>query len=114
MNISLPRDLEEMVERRVEAGDYASPSDLIVEALYLLAARDRFLAVEFEELRREIAVGLDQCDRGETAPFTRDTVDRIVARGKRRLAEEARRMKAEAKDLAEKAKRPVDEPAETE
>ena len=65
MRIPLPRDLEEMIERKVGAGGSKSASELVVEALYLLAARDRFLEGEHEELRREIQIGIDQCERGE-------------------------------------------------
>ncbi len=65
MDIPLPRDLEELVRRQVEAGAYELASEMVVEALYLLAARDRLLAGEQEALRREIDLGIEQCDRGE-------------------------------------------------
>ena len=42
MNISLLPDLEEMVNRKVRSGEYDSPSEVVVHALYLLEARDRF------------------------------------------------------------------------
>ena len=65
MDIPLPRDLEELVRREVEAGAYESASEMVVEALYLLAARDRLLAGEQAELRREIELGIEDCERGE-------------------------------------------------
>lgn len=113
MHIPLPRDLEELIERKVEAGEYESASELVVEALYLLAARDRFLEGEREELRREIQIGIDQCERGEVVPFDRETIKRITARGRKRLAEEAEQLMAEARRLAELSKQPIDEPAQT-
>jgi antitoxin ParD1/3/4 len=81
MHIPLPRDLEELVERKVEAGEYESASELVVEALYLLAARDRFLAGEREELRREIQIGIDQCERGEVTD-----ADEVFARLRDRMS----------------------------
>jgi antitoxin ParD1/3/4 len=111
MYIPLPRDLEDLVKRKVEAGEYESASDVVVAALYLLAARDRFLEGEREELRREIQLGIDQCERGEVAPFDRETIKRIATRGRKKLAEEAERLRAEAERLAELAKQPADEPA---
>jgi Arc/MetJ-type ribon-helix-helix transcriptional regulator len=51
------------VKRKVEAGEYESASDVVVEALHLLAARDRFLEGEREELRREIQI--QRCERSE-------------------------------------------------
>jgi antitoxin ParD1/3/4 len=113
MRIPLPRDLEEMIERKVGAGEYESASELVVEALYLLAARDRFLEGEREELRREIQIGLDQCERGEVVDFDRKTIERITARGRERLAQEAEQLMAEARRLAELSKQPIDAPAET-
>jgi antitoxin ParD1/3/4 len=113
MYIPLPRDLEKLVERKVEAGEYESASDVVVEALYLLAARDRFLAGEREELRREVQIGIDQCERGDVARFDQKTIERIKARGRERLAEEAERLMAEAKRLAALAKQPIDEPVGT-
>ena len=80
MHIPLPRDLEELIQRKVEAGEYESASDMVVEALYLLAARDRFLEGEREELRREIQIGIDQCERGEVVD-----ADEVFARLRERM-----------------------------
>jgi hypothetical protein len=38
---------------------------MVIESLYLLAARDRFVAGEREELRRGIQLGIAPCERGE-------------------------------------------------
>ncbi|MGH6913291.1 MAG: hypothetical protein ACREH3_06245, partial [Geminicoccales bacterium] len=57
-----------------------SASDMVVEALYLLAARDRFLEGEREEVRREIQIGIDQCERGEVAD-----ADKVFARLRERM-----------------------------
>ena len=65
MDIPLPRELEELVRRKVEVGEYESASDMVVEALYLLAARDRFVAGGQAELSRDIQLGMEQCERGE-------------------------------------------------
>jgi antitoxin ParD1/3/4 len=111
MRIPLPRDLEELIQRKVEAGEYESANDMVVEALYLLAARDRFLEGERDELRREIQIGIDQSERGEVASFDRATIDRITTRGRARLAQEAERLRAEADRLTELAKQPINEPA---
>jgi antitoxin ParD1/3/4 len=68
MYIPLPSDLEELIQRKVEAGEYESATDVVVEALCLLAARDRVLEGEREELRREIQIGIEQCDRVRLRP----------------------------------------------
>ena len=68
MNVSLTPKLEELVSRRVASGLYNSASEVVREALRLLEERDRLREMRLEELRREIAVGLEQLDRGEAVP----------------------------------------------
>lgn len=41
MSITLPNDMAEMVRAKVEAGEYASESEVIRDGLRALAARDR-------------------------------------------------------------------------
>jgi antitoxin ParD1/3/4 len=65
MDISLLPDLEAMVRRKVESGEYDSPSDLVAHALYLLDAHDRMRQLQLDDLRREIEIGIEECDRGD-------------------------------------------------
>jgi antitoxin ParD1/3/4 len=111
MQISLLPDLEALIRRKVDSGEYESPSDVVIHALYLLDAHDRVRQQRLEDLRREIAVGIEQCERGETEVLTEATIKRVAARGRKRLAKEAERLRAEADRLAENAKLPVDETA---
>jgi len=111
MHIPLPHDVEELIARKVDAGEYETPSDLLIHAVYLLDSHDRMRQLQLEDLRREIAIGIEECDRGETEPFTAETVRRIAVEGRKRLAEEAERLRAEADRLAENARQPIDETA---
>ena len=65
MNVSLTPRLVELVHEKVEAGLYTSASEVIREGLRLLEERDQLRAARLERLRGEIAVGLEQADRGE-------------------------------------------------
>ncbi len=65
MNVSLTPELERLVQEKVESGLYSSASEVVREALRLLRERDELRQARLEELRREIAVGLDACNRGE-------------------------------------------------
>jgi antitoxin ParD1/3/4 len=68
MNVSLTPELERLVNDKVASGLYTSASEVIREALRLLKGQDevrRLLSVQ--ELRRDIAAGLDQLDRGQSA-----------------------------------------------
>jgi len=58
MNVSLTKDLAELVRRKVESGLYTSASEVVREALRLLAEQDRLNAIREEALRAQIAEGL--------------------------------------------------------
>jgi antitoxin ParD1/3/4 len=82
MNISLTPDLEDFVARKIQSGAYPGPSEVVCEALRLLHDREKE-AERLEALRREIAVGIEQADQGQTSPFTEEVVERIKANGRR-------------------------------
>ncbi len=65
MNVSLTPELEKLVENKVQSGRYQSASEVIREGLRLLDDQDRLRAVQIEEVRRKIQIGIDQLDRGE-------------------------------------------------
>jgi antitoxin ParD1/3/4 len=69
MNVSLTPELELMIHKKVETGMYLSASEVVREALRLLEERDKLQALRFEEIRKEIQLGIDQADRGEVAPL---------------------------------------------
>jgi antitoxin ParD1/3/4 len=64
MTIHLSSEREQFVRSLVQAGQYATEDEVIAEALQLLEERNK-LAV----LRQEIAIGIEQADRGELEPF---------------------------------------------
>ena len=71
MNVSLTRELEEYIARKIEMGLYKSTSEVVREALRLLRERDlsgRGDRGALAELHRDIQTGLDQLDRGEGIP----------------------------------------------
>jgi len=70
--------MESMIEVRIASGHYQDADEVLSEALRLLAERDRKLTW----LRAEVQKGLEQADRGETAPFTDDFIDRALDRAR--------------------------------
>jgi len=68
MNVSLTPELEEYVAQKVHEGLYRSHSEVVRQALRLLREQDRLLEARLSELRSEVAVGLDQANRGELIP----------------------------------------------
>lgn len=68
MNVSLTPQLEKLVHRKVKSGMYHTSSEVVREALRMMGERDRSRDAQLEELRREIAVGAEQTDRGDVVP----------------------------------------------
>ena len=83
MNVSLTPELEQLVHRKVESGLYLSASEVVREALRLLEERDRLQAMKFEEIRKEIQLGIDQADRGEVVALdVAETLAKVRSRRK--------------------------------
>ena len=61
LNISLPKALKEHVQKRVADGAFSNASDFV----RTLIRRDKEQQEKLEALRRDLAVGIDQLDRGE-------------------------------------------------
>ena len=51
----------------------------------LSVASAMFRDYKLAELRREIAIGVDQADRGQVQPFNEETTARVKAGGRSRL-----------------------------
>jgi antitoxin ParD1/3/4 len=78
MNVSLTPELEQYVSNKVGSGMYHSASEVIREGLRLLKERDEIHQRKLDELRREIAIGIDQADRGQLHPLdAKATLGRI-------------------------------------
>jgi antitoxin ParD1/3/4 len=65
MNVNLTRELEELVQRKVRSGLYNNQSEVVREALRLLAEQDRLREAHHLKLRGALAKGLAEADRGE-------------------------------------------------
>jgi antitoxin ParD1/3/4 len=88
MNVSLTRELEELVNRKIKTGLYHTASEVIREGLRLLEERDRLYQLRLEELRRDVKQGLDELDRGEGRPLD---VGALKARLRSETGRKARR-----------------------
>ena len=65
MNVNLTPELEELVQRKVASGLYNNQSEVVREALRLLAEQDRLREAHLKQLRGALAEGLVQAERGE-------------------------------------------------
>ena len=87
MNVSLTRELEQLVNKKVKSGMYQTTSEVVRDGLRLLKERDHRLA----QVRTQIRAGFEQMDRGEYLEYdkttTKDLAEDIKACGRRGLAE---------------------------
>jgi antitoxin ParD1/3/4 len=59
MNVNLTPQLEELVRAKVATGMYNSASEVVRDALRLMAQNDQVHEVKLEQLRQEIKLGLN-------------------------------------------------------
>ncbi|KAM3096735.1 type II toxin-antitoxin system ParD family antitoxin [Phormidesmis sp. 146-35] len=65
MDVSLTPEIERFIHSQVESGKYGSAADVIQAGIWLLEERDRIYKGRFEELCREVSIGVEQLDQGE-------------------------------------------------
>jgi antitoxin ParD1/3/4 len=79
MMIQLSEEREQIVRSLMQDGGFASEDEVIDTALRLLQEHGE--QAKLADLRREIAIGIEEADRGELAPFDpHGTLGRIRAR----------------------------------
>jgi antitoxin ParD1/3/4 len=83
MNVNLTPELEKFVHSKVASGRYNSASEVVRESLRLLEEWDRVKLSRYDELKREVAVGLKQIEEGKVKPFD---LERIKDRVRREAA----------------------------
>jgi antitoxin ParD1/3/4 len=93
MNISLSPELEKLVNEQVASGQYNSPSEVVREALKLLKEQDTLRQMRLEELRKEVALGVEQMDQGKFSTYdsSKALADEIKAEGRKRLSRKAKK-----------------------
>jgi antitoxin ParD1/3/4 len=65
MNVNLGGTFDKFIAELLETGMYQSQSEVVREGLRLLKEREDLKRLRLAELRREIATGSEQADRGE-------------------------------------------------
>lgn len=62
MNVSLTPELEKFIEKKLETGLYSSASEVVREALRLMAEKDAEYEAKLEGLRAAVKEGMDSGD----------------------------------------------------
>jgi Arc/MetJ-type ribon-helix-helix transcriptional regulator len=74
-------ELEQLVRQEMATGKYASPDQMLLEAVRLLAERNR----RRDALRQELQIGRDQLDRGEYTEYDEHSLRRRFEQLKERV-----------------------------
>lgn len=69
MEITLPAELEKLINEKVESGYYDSPGEVVREGLQLLKEQDQLRQIRRDELRREIQQGIDAGHEGRFTTY---------------------------------------------
>jgi antitoxin ParD1/3/4 len=65
MNVNLGTVFDSFIAELLETGMYQTQSEVVREGLRLLKEREEWKQLRLAELRKEIAIGSEQADRGE-------------------------------------------------
>ncbi len=63
MNVNLTPELQQLVQGKVRSGLYNNQSEVVREALRLLAEQDRLREAHLVQLQGTLAQGLEQADQ---------------------------------------------------
>jgi len=63
--IEITPEIEALINQQIETGQYQNDLAVIEEGLRLLAERERIYKGRFEELKKEVMIGVEQLERGE-------------------------------------------------
>ena len=72
--IALPAELNEFVSESVVSGEFAGPNELVVTALFAWRDQTELNRIRLARLRGDIALGIEQAERGEFAEFDAESI----------------------------------------
>ena len=84
MAISFTPDQEDFVMKRMATGAYDAPYQVIEDAFRLLGAAEEMSRNRIEEIRKAVALGLEQEAAGQEGPWD---IEEIKAESRRRAAQ---------------------------
>lgn len=84
-SISLPTEQDNFLQQQVESGQYASVSEVVLDAVRLLQHQKELRNQKVESLRADIQKGFDSIERGEGQSIEQALadLDRAIAAAKK-------------------------------
>ncbi|OWY66763.1 CopG family transcriptional regulator [cyanobacterium TDX16] len=65
MQVFLTPELEQFIQAQIESGKFSSAEEVVTAGIKLLEERERIYKGRFEELKKEIEIGIEAAKRGE-------------------------------------------------
>ena len=88
IDAQFPDELQRLVSDEMSAGNYANANEVLTAGVRLLREQRE----EFERLKAEVQVGIDQMERGEYREYNDETLaqffEELKQKGRERLAAE--------------------------
>ena len=81
MTLNLRPEIEHILKEKVKAGHYDSLEEAANGMILIAHGQEALVEEDIEELRREVALGIEQADRGQFSQFT---AEEIIAQDKAR------------------------------
>ena len=69
MNVTIDPQWGQFIGEKIRVGQFTSSDEVISSALALMRQQEELTEEDIAELRREIVVGIEQLERGESAPW---------------------------------------------
>ena len=89
MEITLTPEHEQFIHEKIESGVFPSADEVIRASLNHYKTHDAEYDAKIEALRKELAIGLEQSERGEYTVYSsaKEMMDGVEARGRALLAQ---------------------------
>ena len=87
MTVSLTPELERLVTEKVKTSLSHWASKVMREGLRLLQEQDHLRQLRLEEVKKQVAIGVEQLDRGQRALLD---IEQIKAKGRKQLAQKTK------------------------
>jgi antitoxin ParD1/3/4 len=78
MNVSLTRELEKLVNQKVESGMYQTASEVIREGLRLLSERDKQMNPARNSLKQDVLAGFKAIEEGDYEEYDRKSLKKLA------------------------------------
>lgn len=73
ITISLPPELEKLINEKVQSGQYASPNEVISESLRLLEEQEELRRIKHEALKQDVHLGVTEIEQGQGLVYQSST-----------------------------------------